>query len=148
MYEKGNGMSIVTSFEGVVVDDPTFKITASGTPMANIRLAINERVRDKETGVWRDGDSTYLTVMAWNQMAENATDSLKRGDRAVVIGKMKERKWTDKDGNARTSFEETADSIGVSIKFNAVQSKRGEKVTRPAGRSDSADSTDDWNPPF
>lgn len=141
-------MSINTAFEGVVVDDPTLKVTNNGVSMSNIRLAINERVRDKETGAWRDGDSTYITVMAWNQMAETAAESLKRGDRAVVIGKMKERKWTDKDGNQRTSYEVTAESLGVSLKFSSAIPKRGSKVVSPAGRSDNADTSDDWNAPF
>lgn len=144
---------INVSFEGVVVDDPTFKITNSGVAMANIRVAINERVKDKETGEWRDGDSTYLTVMAWKNMAENATDTFKRGDRIVVIGKQKERRWTDKDGNERTSYEVTADSLGASIKFAPVATQKRNNSGKAdsssrASRSDKADSSSDWEAPF
>lgn len=138
---------IQTAFEGVVVDDPVLKFTKSNVAMANIRIAVNERLKDNATGEWKDGEPTYLTVMAWYKMAENAADSLQRGDRVVVIGKLKERKWEDKEGKPRTSYEVSADALGVSIRFNPAQLTRS-KAANSVSRSDKADTSNEWTAPF
>jgi len=139
--------TIQTAFEGVVVDDPVLKFTKTNVAMANIRIAVNERLKDSATGEWKDGEPTYLTVMAWYRLAENAADSLQRGDRIVVVGKLKERKWEDKEGKPRTSYEVSADALGVSLKFNSAQLTRS-KVEKGASRSDKADKPNDWTAPF
>jgi len=139
--------TIQTAFEGVVVDDPVLKFTKTNVAMANIRIAVNERLKDSATGEWKDGDPTYLTVMAWYRLAENAADSPQRGDRVVVVGKLKERKWEDKEGKPRTSYEVSADALGVSLKFNSAQLTRS-KVEKGASRSDKADKPNDWTAPF
>jgi single-stranded DNA-binding protein len=76
---------------GNLTDDPELKHTPNGAMVANFRIAVTARVRDGET--WRDGDTSFFRVNVWRQLAEHVTDSLAKGDRAVVIGRLKSRSW-------------------------------------------------------
>jgi single-stranded DNA-binding protein len=76
---------------GNLTDDPDLRYTPNGTEVANFRLAVTARIKDGDT--WRDGDTSYFRINAWRQLAEHVAESLTKGDRAVVIGRLKSRSW-------------------------------------------------------
>ena len=83
---------------GNLTDDPDLRYTPNGTEVANFRLAVTARVKDGDT--WRDGETSFFRVNVWRQLAEHVTDSLAKGDRAVVIGRLKSRSWETSEGRA------------------------------------------------
>jgi single-strand DNA-binding protein len=109
---------------GKLVNDPELRYTPSGQPVATFRVASTPRFRDNATGEWKDGDSLYLTVNVWRQAAENAAESLNRGTRVIVTGRLRQRAYETKDGEKRTVYGLEADEVGVSLR-NATA-----KVTR------------------
>jgi single-strand DNA-binding protein len=111
------------------VDDPELRFTTSGQPVARFRIASTPRFYDKAAGEWRDGESLFLTCQVWRQAAENAAESLTRGTRAIVTGKLRQRSYEAKDGTKRTVYELDVDEVGVSLR-NATA-----KVTKAARSS-------------
>jgi single stranded DNA-binding protein len=84
---------------GNLTDDPDLRYTPNGNPVANFRLAVTARIKDGDS--WRDGDTSFFRVNAWRQLAEHVAESLTKGDRAVVIGRLKSRSWeTPRGGQA------------------------------------------------
>jgi single-strand DNA-binding protein len=92
---------------GNLTDDPELKHTPNGHPVANFRLAVTARIKDGDS--WRDGDTSFFRVNVWRQLAEHVTDSLSKGDRAVVIGRLKSRSWETPEGDKRSVVEVEAD---------------------------------------
>ena len=113
---------------GNLVDDPELRYTPSGQPVVRFRMASTPRFYDKQADQWKDGDSLFLTVNAWRQAAENAAESLSRGTRAIVQGRLRQRSY-EKDGERRTVCELEADEIGVSLKNATAKVSR---VSRPS----------------
>ena len=112
---------------GNLVEDPELRFTPSGQPVAKFRIASTPRFRDNATGEWKDGDSLFLTVSVWRQAAENVAESLTRGTRAIVTGRLRQRSYETKEGEKRTVYEVEADEVGVSLR-NATA--KVSKVTR------------------
>ena len=112
---------------GNLVDDPELRFTPSGQPVANFRVASTPRYKDSQTGEWKDGDSLFLTCVAWRQMAENIAESLQRGTRVIVTGKLRQRSYETKEGDKRTVYELQVDEVGPSC---ATPRRR---CRRPAG---------------
>lgn len=108
-------MSAGITLTGGVVADPELKFGATGLAILNMRVATSQRRFNKATSTWEDHDQTYWTVSAFNALAENAAESLRKGDRVIVVGKMKSRQWIDRDNNKRTAWEVTADHIGADL---------------------------------
>ena len=94
---------------GNLVDDPELRFTPAGQPVARFRIASTPRYRDSKTGEWKDGDPLFLTCQVWRQAAENAAESLTRGTRAIVTGKLRQRSYETKEGEKRTVYELEAD---------------------------------------
>lgn len=115
---------------GNLGDDPELRFTPSGAPVCKFSVGVTDRFRDRNTNEWRDGDTTWFTVIAWNQMAENCAETLLRGTRVVVTGQMKSRSWETKEGEKRTSWEITADDVGASLRFTSANIRRAAR-TRP-----------------
>lgn len=90
----GNTMTIV----GNLVDDPELRFTPAGQPVARFRIASTPRYRDSKTGEWKDGEPLFLTCQVWRQAAENVAESLTRGTRAIVTGKLRQRSYETKEG--------------------------------------------------
>ena len=107
------------AFEGILLNDPDLRFTGSGFAVCTMRVAVNDRKQD-ENGNWVNGDSVYFTVTAWRKMAENAAESLRKGDLVVVNGRMKVSTWEDKEGKERTTQEVDALSLGLSLRFVSV----------------------------
>jgi single-strand DNA-binding protein len=89
---------------GNLVEDPELRFTPSGQPVAGFRLASTPRYRDSKSGEWKDGDSLFLSCVVWRQMAENVTESLTRGARVIVSGRLRQRSYETKEGEKRPSM--------------------------------------------
>jgi single-strand DNA-binding protein len=104
------------SLVGNLTDDPDLRFTPNGAAVANFRLAVTPRVKDGEG--WRDGETSFFRVNAWRDLAENATESLSKGTRVVVLGRLKARSWEDKDtGERRSVVEVEADEVAPSLRW-------------------------------
>ena len=128
---------------GNLTDDPELKHTPNGNMVANFRLAVTARVRDGEG--WRDGETSFFRVNVWRQLAEHVTDSLSKGDRAVVIGRLKSRSWETPEGDKRSVVEVEADEVAPSLKFATATVERA-SVKAAAGASKGGQFNDE--PPF
>ena len=110
-------MAIQIPFTGNLVADPELRFTPNGSAAANFRVASNERTLDRDTNEWKDGVTTYLTVNVWRGLAENVSETLKKGDQVVVIGRLKQREFETRDREKRTVYEVEADAVGVSLAY-------------------------------
>jgi single-strand DNA-binding protein len=115
---------------GNLVDDPELRFTPAGQPVARFRVASTPRFRDNATGEWKDGDSLFLTCNVWRQAAENVAESLTRGMRVIVSGRLRQRSYETKEGEKRTVYEVEVDDVGPSLR-NA--SAKVNKVARSNG---------------
>ncbi|MFC8008720.1 single-stranded DNA-binding protein [Streptomyces cinereoruber] len=101
---------------GNLVDDPELKFTPGGAAVAKFRIASTPRTFDKQTNEWKDGDSLFLPCAVWRQAAENVAESLQRGMRVIVQGRLKQRSYEDREGVKRTVFELDVEEVGPSLK--------------------------------
>ena len=139
------GETIITVV-GNLVDDPELRFTPSGQAVAKFRIASTPRTRDPQSGEWKDGESLFLTCSVWRQYAENVAESLQRGMRVIVSGRLKQRSYETKEGEKRTVFELDVEDVGPALR-NATA-----KVTRVnrgaaaggAGGTATAASDDPW----
>ncbi len=120
---------------GNLVDDPELRFTPSGAAVAKFRVASTPRYLDRNTNEWKDGDSLFLQCQIWRQAAENVAESLTRGMRVIVSGRLKQRSYETKEGEKRTVFEVEVDEVGPSLR-NATA--KVTKTTRAAGGAASA----------
>ena len=121
------GETVITVV-GNLVDDPELRFTPSGAAVAKFRVASTPRTFDRQTNEWKDGESLFLTCSVWRQAAENVAESLQRGMRVVVQGRLKQRSYEDREGVKRTVYELDVEEVGPSLK-NATA-----KVTKTTGR--------------
>ena len=101
---------------GNLVDDPELRFTPAGQPVAKFRVASTPRYLDKNTNEWKDGDSLFLTCNVWRQAAENVAESLTRGTRVIVSGRLRQRSYETKEGEKRTVYEVEVDDVGPSLR--------------------------------
>ena len=102
---------------GNLVDDPELRFTpVSGIPVARFRIASTPRYRDNATGEWKDGDTLFLTCQVWRQAAENVAETLQKGTRTIVTGRLRQRSYETAEGEKRTVYELQADEAGVSLR--------------------------------
>jgi single-strand DNA-binding protein len=101
---------------GNLVDDPELRFTPAGQPVAKFRIASTPRYLDKNTNEWKDGDSLFLTCNVWRQAAENVAESLTRGMRVIVSGRLRQRSYETKEGEKRTVYEVEVDDVGPSLR--------------------------------
>jgi single-strand DNA-binding protein len=109
------GETVIT-VTGNLVDDPELRFTPSGLPVAKFRVASTPRTFDRDTQEWKDGESLFLTCSVWRQVAENVAESLQRGMRVIVQGRLKQRSYEDREGVKRTVYELDVDEVGASLK--------------------------------
>ncbi|MEU1623977.1 single-stranded DNA-binding protein [Streptomyces sp. NPDC020096] len=121
------GETVITVV-GNLVDDPELRFTPSGAAVAKFRVASTPRTFDKQTNEWKDGESLFLTCSVWRQAAENVAESLQRGMRVIVQGRLKQRSYEDREGVKRTVYELEVDEVGASLRSATA------KVTKTAGR--------------
>ena len=123
------GETVITVV-GNLVDDPELRFTPSGAAVASFRIASTPRTFNRQTNAWEDGDSLFLTCSAWRQMAENVAESLQRGNRVVVQGRLKQRSYETREGEKRTVFELDVDEVGPSLKYATAKAT---KTSRSGG---------------
>ena len=123
---------------GNLVNDPELRFTPSGAAVAKFTVASTPRYLDKNTNEWKDGDSLFLQCNIWRQAAENVAESLTRGMRVIVSGRLKQRSYETKEGEKRTVFEVEVDEVGPSLR-NATA--KVTKTTRAAGAAGGSFST-------
>ena len=114
---------------GNLVDDPDLRFTPSGAAVANFRIASTPRTFDRQTNEWKDGESLFLNCSVWRQAAENAAESLVRGSRVIVSGRLKARSYETREGEKRTVFEVDVDEVGPSLRYataKVTRASRGE----------------------
>jgi single-strand DNA-binding protein len=117
---------------GNLTDDPELRYTPNGAAVANFRVAVNRRYRD-QSGEWKDGETSFFRVNAWRTLAENVAESLTRGSRAVVVGRLRARSWETPEGETRSSVEIEADEIAPSLRWATA---KVEKQQRSGGGGD------------
>lgn len=106
---------------GNVVAEPELRYTPNGAAVANFRVASTPRRYDQQAGQFVDGEPLFLTCNVWRQPAENVANSLTKGTRVIVTGRLRQRSYEDKEGNRRSVFEIEAEEVGVSLKFATAQ---------------------------
>jgi single-strand DNA-binding protein len=106
------------------VDDPELRFTPAGQPVARFRVASTPRFLDKNTNEWKDGDSLFLTCNVWRQAAENVAESLTRGMRVIVSGRLRQRSYETKEGEKRTVYEVEVDDVGPSLRNASAKVNR------------------------
>ena len=109
------GETVITVV-GNLVDDPELRFTPSGAAVANFRLASTPRTYDRQSGEWKDGETLWLGCSVWRQAAENVAESLTKGTRVLVQGRLKSRQYETREGEKRTVFEIDVDEIGPSLR--------------------------------
>ena len=109
---------------GNLVDDPELRFTPAGQPVARFRVASTPRFLDKGTNEWKDGDSLFLTCNVWRQAAENVAESLQRGMRVIVSGRLRQRSYETKEGEKRTVYEVEVDDVGPSLRNASAKVNR------------------------
>jgi single-strand DNA-binding protein len=126
---------------GNLTDDPEVRFTPTGTQVGSFRLAVTPRIKDGES--WKDGETSYFRINLWRDLASHAAESLAKGDRAVVIGRLKSRSWETPEGERRSVVEVEADEVGPSLKWATAKPQR-------AARSGSGKAAGQFNddPPF
>lgn len=128
-------MSITSSVTmvGNITDEPQLHHTQSGIPVAGFTIASTDRIYDRSTGEWRDGDTVYLRATVWkNAGAENVVTSLAKGARVIVTGRLKQRSYTTDDGNKRTVVELEVEEIGASLKYATATLIKNQRATAQA----------------
>ena len=124
---------------GNLTDDPELRFTPQGVAVANFRVAVSPRIKDAN-GQWKDGDTSFFRINCWRQLAENVAETLTRGSRTIIVGRLKMRSWETQEGEKRTVVEIEADEIGPSLKWATA---KVEKTSRGGGGGASS-SGDEW----
>ena len=115
---------------GNLTDDPELRFTPSGAAVAKFRVASTPRTLDRASGEWRDGEPLFLACSVWRQAAENVAESLQRGSRVIVSGRLRQRSYETKEGEKRTVYELEVDEIGPSLRYATA---KVQKMSRSSG---------------
>ena len=118
---------------GNLVDDPQLRYTPTGQAVANFRVASTPRFMDRQTNEWKDGDSLFLSCNVWRQAAENVAESLQRGMRVIVSGRLRQRSYETKEGEKRTVYEVEVDEVGPSLRNASAKVARSSRATGGQG---------------
>ena len=131
---------------GNLTDDPDLRFTPSGAAVANFTVASTPRFFDKQTNEWKDSEALFLRCSIWRQAAENVAETLQRGARVIVTGRLKQRSYETREGEKRTTFEVEVEEIGPSLKYATAKVT---KTSRSGGNSggSSGGGNDPWATP-
>ncbi|MFB9658860.1 single-stranded DNA-binding protein [Glycomyces mayteni] len=117
------GETVITVI-GNLVDDPELRYTPSGAAVAKFRIASTPRTFDRESNQWKDGEALFLTCSVWRQYAENVAESLSRGTRVIVQGRLKQRSYETREGEKRTVYELDVEEVGPALRFSTAKLNR------------------------
>jgi single-strand DNA-binding protein len=117
------GETVITVI-GNLVDDPELRFTPSGAAVANFRIASTPRTFDRQTNEWKDGDALFLSCAVWRQYAENVAESLTKGMRVIVTGRLKSRQYETREGEKRTAMEIDVEEVGPALRYATAKVNR------------------------
>jgi single-strand DNA-binding protein len=149
------GETIITVI-GNLTGDPELRFTPSGAAVVSFTVAATPRTYDKDTNKWKDGEALFLRCSAWRNLAENVAESLTKGTRVMVQGRLKQRSYEGRDGERRTVIELEAEEVGPSLKFASARVNRAERRNDEpqqqasgfgAGEPAAAPADDPWTTP-
>jgi single-strand DNA-binding protein len=140
------GETVITVV-GNLVDDPELRFTPSGAAVAKFRVASTPRTFDRQTNEWKDGESLFLTCNVWRQAAENVAESLTRGMRVIVSGRLRQRSYETKEGEKRTVMELEVDEIGPSLRYATAKVQKLNRSSSSGGFGSSGGEPDPWSQP-
>jgi len=139
---------------GNLVEDVELRFTPSGAAVANFRIASTPRTFDRQSNTWKDGETLFMRCAAWKDLGENVAESLTKGMRVNVEGRLKSRSWEDKDGSKRTVMELEVDEIGPSLRYATAKVQRTQRnnaggnsggfAQQPSGFGPSTAQQDPW----
>jgi len=118
---------------GNLVDDPELRYTPTGQAVARFRVASTPRFMDRQTNEWKDGESLFLSCNVWRQAAENVAESLQRGMRVIVQGRLKQRSYETKEGEKRTVYEVEVDEVGPSLRNASAKVTKTQRSSGSGG---------------
>jgi single-strand DNA-binding protein len=127
---------------GNLTEDPELRFTPGGAAVASFRLAVTPRIRQGDQ--WTDGETSFFRCNAWRSLGENVAESLTKGARAVVIGRLRMRSWETPEGEKRSVVEVEADEVGASLKFATAKPERTKAKTAAGAKGGQFDD----EPPF
>jgi single-strand DNA-binding protein len=119
------GLQNSVTIVGNVTDDPELRFTPSGLPVANFTVAVNSRV--KKGDQWEDRNDGFFRCSCWRDMAENVAESLQKGTRVMVIGRLQESKWEDNDGGKRSRIEIQVDEVGPTLRWATATVQKSQR---------------------
>ena len=131
---------------GNLTADPEIRFTPSGVAVVGFTVASTPRTYDRQSGEWKDGDALFLRCSLWREPAENVAESLTRGARVIVTGRLRQRSFETREGEKRTVIELEADEVGASLRYataKVTKASRGGGSSRPASTG-SAPAEDPW----
>src|SRR3981189_2522269 len=118
---------------GNLTDDPELRFTPSGAAVANFRVASTPRILDRTTNEWKDGEPLFLACNIWRQAAENVAESLQRGARVIVSGRLRQRSYETREGEKRTVMELEVDEIGPSLRYATAKVQKMQRTGGAGG---------------
>lgn len=118
---------------GNLTADPELRFTPSGAAVANFTVASTPRIYDRQSGEWKDGDALFLRCNIWREAAENVAESLTRGSRVIVTGRLKQRSFETREGEKRTVFEVEVDEIGPSLRYATAKVSKASRGSSSGG---------------
>lgn len=119
---------------GNLTDDPELRFTPQGVAMARFTIASTPRTYDKNTGQWKDGTALFLRATAWREMAEHTAESLTKGMRVVVTGRLVQHNWQTEQGENRSMLGLDVDEVGPSLRFATAKVTKAQRTGAPAAR--------------
>lgn len=131
----------IITIKGNLTADPELRFTPAGVAVCNVTVASTPRVFDRSTNEWKDGTALFLRCSVWREAAENVAETLRRGMRVIVQGKLKQRNWQTPDGQKRSTVELEIDEIGPSLKFATAKVQRAPR--RNSGEPTASSSNND-----
>jgi single-strand DNA-binding protein len=141
-------MSLPTmTIVGTVTADPELRFIPSGAAVANFTVAANERRKNKDTGDWEDGSATFIRCNVWRQHAENVAESLTRGMRVIVTGRLKQREYQTSEGEKRTVFDLEVDEVGPTLQWATakVNKVKRDGAGAPSSGAPASGGNDPWS---
>ena len=117
------GETVITVV-GNLTDDPELRFTPSGAAVAKFRIASTPRTLDRQSGEWKDGEPLFLACNIWRDAAEHVAESLQRGARVIVQGRLRQRSYETREGEKRTVYELEVDEIGPSLRYATAKVQR------------------------
>jgi single-strand DNA-binding protein len=128
---------------GNITDDPELRFTPSGSAVANFTIAVNRRWKD-QSGQWQDKLDGFFKCNCWREMAENVAESLQKGMRVMVVGRLQQRSWDDQEGNKRSAFEIQVDEVGPSLRWATATVTKSSRTSGGQGAQGSGGGGD-WS---